>query len=117
MQLDKDILIKGNKVYSPDTCCFVPQSINSLFIKRDNDRGNYPVGVYYNKQNKKYQALCSTRAGRQKNLGSYTTPEEAFQAYKEFKEAFIKKTANDLIEDIPFNLYQAMISYEVDIDD
>lgn len=23
-QLDKDILVKGNKVYGPNTCCFVP---------------------------------------------------------------------------------------------
>ena len=37
-QLDKDILFKGNKIYSPETCCFVPQEINSLFVKRDNDR-------------------------------------------------------------------------------
>ena len=36
MALDKDILCKGNKIYSPETCVYVPQSINSLFVKRDN---------------------------------------------------------------------------------
>ena len=117
MALDKDILTKGNKVYGPDTCCFVPTSINSLFTKRDNDRGDLPIGVCYDKQNKKYRAQCSLGADKRKNLGYYSTPEEAFQAYKEFKEACIKKTANDLIEDIPFELYRAMINYEVDIDD
>lgn len=43
--------------------------------------------------------------------------EETFHAYKQFKEAYIKKVANDYLELIPFNLYQAMIDYEVDIDD
>ena len=42
-QLDKDILIKGNKVYSPDTCVFTPQFINKLFIKRQNCRGELPI--------------------------------------------------------------------------
>ena len=30
--IDKDILIKGNKIYSPDTCCLVPSNVNSLFV-------------------------------------------------------------------------------------
>ena len=115
--LDKDILIKGNKIYGPETCMFVPTSINSLFVKSDNIRGNLPIGVYYNKQNKKYQAMCRIGTGKSKYLGLYDTSEAAFQAYKEFKEAYIKKVANDYIEDIPFELYRAMINYEVDIDD
>lgn len=45
--LDKDILIKGNKVYSPETCCFVPSEINTLFTKRQNLRGKYPIGVTF----------------------------------------------------------------------
>ena len=45
MCLDKDILRKGNKVYSRETCIFVPQRINNLFVKRDNDRGNSPIGT------------------------------------------------------------------------
>lgn len=115
--LDKDILTKGNKIYSPKTCVFVPQNINLLFVKSDNTRGKYLIGVHYHKQKKKYQARCSLGTGRQKHLGLYDTPEEAFKAYKEFKEALIKKIANDYMELIPFNLYKAMIKYEVDIDD
>ena len=52
MQLDKDILIKDNKIYSPKTCIFVPQRINKLFTKRQNDRGLCPIGVTERKNNK-----------------------------------------------------------------
>ena len=45
MELDKDILIKGNKIYSPTTCIFVPQRINRLFTKSNKNRGEYPIGV------------------------------------------------------------------------
>lgn len=117
MNLDKDILVKNNKIYSPDTCVFVPQSINSLFIKRDIDRGNLPIGVHYDKQHKKYKAQCSIGLGKQKNLGRYDTQEEAFKVYKAFKEAHIKKIADDYLEFIPSNLYQAMINYEIEIED
>ena len=114
MNLDKDILIKGNKIYSPDTCVFVPHSINMLFVKSNSIRGDLPIGV--SKINNKYRAYCRID-NKQKSLGHYDTPEEAFNAYKQFKEALIKKVANDYLELIPFNLYQAMINYEVDIDD
>ena len=45
MHLDKDILCKGNKVYSRETCIFVPERINTLFVKRDKSRGKNPIGV------------------------------------------------------------------------
>ena len=64
LNLDKDILHKGNKLYSLENCVLVPQWINSLFTKRDNDRGNCPVGVCYHKQGKKYQAHCNINGKR-----------------------------------------------------
>ncbi len=114
--LDKDILIKGNKIYSPETCIFVPQTINNLFTKRDNHRGNYPVGVYYKKKNKKYIAQCNVNE-KQKHLGCYDTQEEAFQVYKNFKEQYIKEVAEQYRNKIPTRLYTAMINYKVDIND
>ena len=59
MELDKDILNKGNKLYSPQTCIFVPQRINKLFTKSDKVRGEYPIGVYYNKNENKFRAQLS----------------------------------------------------------
>lgn len=117
MVLDKDILTKGNKVYSPETCCFVSNSINLLFTKRNTSRGELPIGVCFDKRRNKYKSQCNIGTGKTKFLGNYNTKEEAFNAYKQFKEALIKKVANNYLELIPFNLYQAMIDYEVDIDD
>ena len=114
--LDKDILCKGNKIYSPDVCVFVPQTINNLFTKRDNYRGNYPVGVYYKKKNKKYIAQCNVNE-KQKCLGYYNTPEEAFEVYKNFKEKYIKEVAEEYKNMIPTKLYNAMINYKVEIND
>ena len=116
MCLDKDILSKGNKIYSPNTCIFVPQNINILFTKRNKSRGNLPIGVCYHKQDGKYMSKCSFGDG-QKYLGCYDTPQEAFQIYKEYKEKYIKEVADKYKEYIPQKLYETMYNYEVEIDD
>ena len=117
MHLDKDILVKGNKIYSPKTCIFAPIDINILFIKNDTIRGDFPIGVYYNKLRKKYVSQCKIGANNIKFLGHYDTPEEAFQAYKQFKENYVKQIANQYKGCIPEKLYYAMYEYEVEIDD
>ena len=120
MELDKDILIKGNKVYSPDTCIFVPQFINSLFTKCQKTRGELPIGVWYHKPNKKYIANLSVfKDGKstKKHLGCFDTPNDAFEAYKQAKEDYIKEVADEYKDIIPTELYEAMYSYRVDIND
>lgn len=114
MTLDKDILHKGNKVYSPETCVFVPQFINSLFTKRDNERGDYPIGV--REKGNKFQARL-TKDNETIYLGRFNTPNEAFLAYKQAKEEYIKEVAEEYKDKIPYELYEAMLNYEVDIDD
>ena len=120
LNLDKDILHKGNKIYGLENCVLVPQWINSLFTKRDNDRGEYPIGVCYRKQSKKYQAFCNIN-GKQISLGYYNAIEEAFNAYKIAKEQEIKRIANDCVSKgyvtKDSRLYNAMINYQVKIDD
>ena len=118
MALDKDILVKGNKVYSPNNCIFVPQGINSLFIKRQNDRGEYPIGVSWHKKSDKFEAKCSIfDLKTNKNLGLYNTPKEAFNIYKKTKEKNIKEVADYYKNKIPERLYEAMYNYKVEIDD
>ena len=114
MTLDKDILCKGNKVYSAETCIFVPQFINSLFTKSNKIRGEYPIGVY--KQGDKFKAQLNKGKDNQ-HLGTFNTAIEAFQAYKQAKETYVKELAEEYKGKIPCKLYEAMIAYEVEIDD
>ena len=121
MNLDKDILIKGNKIYSPETCIFVPQRINTLFIKNKEKRGCYPIGVRWHKRDKKFESNCSildeNNKRKQIYLGRFNTSEEAFLPYKKFKENYIKQVADEYKEIIPNKLYEALYKYEVGIND
>ena len=89
MELDKDILTKGNKSYSPSTCCFVPKAVNSLLTDRINHRGEWPVGVCFHKRVRRFSAnlACS---GLRRHLGYFDTPEDAFLAYKTAKKPILK---------------------------
>jgi hypothetical protein len=117
MCLDKDILIKGNKIYSPTTCVFVPERINNLFIKRKGDRGKFPIGVSWNNHHKKFTVQCNDFNGYAAKLGDFSEVEEAFNIYKTFKEKVIKQVAEDYKEKIPNKLYEALMEYQVEITD
>ena len=115
--LDKDILVKGNKIYSPTTCCFVPQDVNVLFTKRKKSRGGCPIGVHVG-TNGKYCASLGIN-GTRIHLGYYDAQEEAFNAYKEAKEKHIANVAKTLFgeDKITKKVYEAMIAYKVEITD
>ena len=110
--LDKDILIRGNKIYSEDTCCFVPCEINIIFTDRSATKGEYPVGVYYNKSRKKYVARVS-KHGCLKHVGIFTSVEEAVAAYNKEKESHIKDVANIWKDDIDPRVYNVMMNYSI----
>ena len=112
--LDKDILIKGNKIYSPETCCFVPEEVNNMFVTRNTVRGIYPIGV--RKHFKKFLAQIR-QDNKTKFLGSFNTPKEAFQAYKTAKEFHIKEVADKWKDLIDPRVYQVMHNYQVEITD
>ena len=115
-QLDKDILIKGNKLYSEATCCFVPPEINTLILKADRIRGKYPIGVYEDKQAGKFKVRISVE-GKHKHVGRYYCEKEAFYAYKVAKEQYIKEVANKWKSQLDPRVYEALMNYDVDISD
>ena len=97
-QLDKDLLIQGNKVYSPNTCVFIPQSINLLLIERNASRGDYPIGVDFHKPSNKYRARCNNGKGKLVYLGLFSTPQEASEAYKRYKYQLIANIATEALD-------------------
>ena len=105
--LDKDILIKNNKVYSSSTCIFVTRDVNTLLHKNLKQRGPHPIGVTF--EASKYKALCSTQ-GKRRYLGHYETPEEAHEAYKAFKYKYIAEIASQQSEP----LRTALLNYVIE---
>ena len=116
-QLDKDLLIKGNKVYSESTCVFIPSEINTLLTKSTASRGEHLIGVYWHKRGKAFKAQISKNKGKRGHLGYFKTEIEAFNAYKQAKEDFVKELAAKWKSQIDERAYLALINYEVHIDD
>ena len=116
-QLDKDLLVKGNKVYSEDSCVFIPKEVNTLLTKRESSRGEYPIGVYWHNTKKAFVAQVRRNKGKQEHLGLFKTEIEAFNAYKTAKESFVKEQANEWKSQIDPRAYNALMNYKVEITD
>ena len=114
VQIDKDLLIKGNKLYSPDTCCFLPQTINSMLTKGNKIRGKCLIGVSYIVRDRVFRAQCNNGKKQRISLGDYDCEDDAFMAYKNYKEKLIKEYAlkyKNVLED---KAYKALMSYKVE---
>lgn len=115
--LDKDILIKGNKVYSPETCCFIPSEINLLIQDNKGRRSPYAKGVSIDKRDGGYNAVFWD--GVKKTSRRANTIKDAFSLYKQSKELHIKRVAIKYFQEgkITQKVYQALIDYDVEIND
>lgn len=114
-ELDKDVLNKGNKEYHPDKCVFIPKEINSFLRTKKKMRGELPIGVSMDKRGN-----CVARMsinGRNAHIGTFKTPEQAFQAYKLAKENHIKLLAEKYRDQIDPRAYEALLNYKVEITD
>lgn len=111
-QLDKDLLIPSNKVYSPNACSFVPRELNMLLVDCGNARGKYPQGVYFQKASGKFMAAM--RAGTErKYLGLFKCPNEAHEVYKNTKEAHVKVKALEWQDRIADNVFQSLMNWKL----
>lgn len=108
-ELDKDLLGKGDKTYSPDNCIFIPKKINLLITDQKKLRGKYAKGVYFKKANQKFVAQCAVD-GKEKHVGYYDTEEDAHKAYKDFKYKVIRGVAESQSEP----LRSALLNYNID---
>lgn len=101
-QLDKDLLISGNKLYSEDTCVFIPRVLNCFYTTYN---GEFGEGVSKRKRSSKFEAnITLLGMGKKKYLGSFTNKESAQEAYLVAK-----------IEDSK-NWYNLLISKNIPID-
>ena len=87
--LDKDLLSGDTKIYSPETCIFLPPALNSFFTnKRRGNTSNY-IGVYWHKGDKRWRTSISDIHSQKKiDLGCYDTQEEANEAYQTKRAEF-----------------------------
>ena len=118
--IDKDILIKGNKLYSPDTCCLVPYNVNGLFTKSDALRGKYPIGVIFNKDHNCLEVqINNSITNKREHYSNFYNVNDAFLKYKERKEEIIKQVAQEEFDKgtITRRCYEAMMNYKVEITD
>ena len=115
-QLDKDLILKGNKVYSPETCCFVPPAINNLIRSKSTSARGYPIGVSPHRKTGRFVAKV-VLFDKNKHLGLFDTAEDAFQVYKKAKEVYIKEIAELWKDRIDSKVYQALLNWEINISD
>ncbi len=110
--LDKDVLNQGNKVYSPSNCCLVPPQINGLIIDSAAARGEYPVGVKLDKRSGKFTSQVNEN-GRIKHLGTFDNSLDAYKAYTEAKERYVKSKAMEWQHRIDNRVFEALIKWSV----
>lgn len=114
--LDKDILFKGNKLYSEDTCAFVPRDINNMFTLRTRKRGDFPLGVHWDNKKERYVAQVN-KDRKRKFLGYFNDTESAFAVYKEAKENCIKEVAENWKNKINPRVYDSLINWKIEVTD
>lgn len=113
IHIDKDIIDRDSKIYSPETCCIVPKTINGIFIrgrKEYEDRNGLPTGVV--PHHNTYMAQVSIYGRRVREYG-FKTPEDAFQWYKTEKEKHIREVADSYKDILPQRTYDVLMNYEV----
>lgn len=114
-ELDKDIIKRGNRVYCPEYCSFVPKEINLLIKNRR--RGSGAPGTVVRREGGKY--IARMYAGRSIWLGSFETEIDAFMAYKKAKESYVRDLAKTYFNKnkIERRVYDALMNYKVEITD
>ena len=106
-QLDKDLLVKGNKLYSPETCTFISQEINKFLTVNQTKKSGLPVGV--NKKSNRFQAVCNNPFTKKlEHLGYFSSAEEAHLAWKTKKQEIAKIYADQENNE---EIKQALIEY------
>lgn len=109
-ELDKDLLFKGNKLYSLETTCFLPKSVNSALTIPKLKNKDLPCGVTY------YEGRYWSRLPVINHRKSHKTSESAFEEYKVVKENYIRSLADVWKGKIDERAYTALSNYIFPLD-
>lgn len=109
-ELDKDLLSKGRKIYSEDTCVFIPKEMNLFLASSKSVRGEFVIGVSFDKASQKFKVASTSWCNDRKG---YSSEWEAFMVFKKAKEAHAKKLANKYKDKVDPRVYEALMSYKV----
>lgn len=113
-QLDKDLLLKGNKVYSPDTCVFISIEINLFISEKLENKSKYKTGVSINNETGLYRAKCNDGTGRTVSLGSFKEEETAHKKWLSYKLELAKiLAASQTDERVAKALIERYENYEI----
>jgi len=95
-QLDKDIIIAGNKIYSAETCCFVSRALNAFLVDSASSRSGFPPGAAWFKQTRRFVAKCKNPfTGKADHLGYFDNPEDAHEAWRQRKHELACRYADE----------------------
>lgn len=112
--LDKDIIVPGNKIYSPQTCALVPDEINCSFRPNCGWGKALPEGVAYigsGNRAKRFQARIATFGGRAKSLGYFATPAEAAEVYSVAKNEYARQLGRKWAGLVDPRVVNALLAY------
>lgn len=111
-ELDKDLLVTGNKLYSPEFCRFVPRRLNTILTNCTKPKGDYPLGVTFNKRERKF-FVQMWMDRKSVSLGYFLNVDDAKNAYVTAKEAYVKKEAERLKDKMDNDVYSSLMSWTV----
>lgn len=111
--LDKDLLYPDNKVYSPDTCCFISQALNNFLVESDKLRGEWPLGVCWDKQHLKFRAVCRNPFTKKLTyIGLFSSSDQAHYAWvlckANFAQILAEQEPNDRVANALRNRYTSL---------
>ena len=110
-QLDKDMIERGNKIYSPSTCCFLPRELNNVY-KRNLSGRALPQCCRLTKSGKYIVTIKSQK--QRIHIGTFDSVDEAFMAYKTKKEQIIRDTARKYEDKLDKRVLNALLNFEIE---
>ena len=110
--LDKDLIIRANKLYSEDRCVFIPKSLN-IFLSSTKSVGVCVQGVHFKKENSKFVANIHCN-GKHNHIGYFANERQAYEAYAKRKYEIVEEWRNKLLNmDVDTRVISAMNDYRI----